>query len=88
MNKGEHKTVDGLLKIISLRASLKVGLSTALKIAFPNVIPAVIPTYNVGSELQPHFIAGFLSAEANFFISLYEQDITVRKSWLFFKSII
>jgi hypothetical protein len=38
MNKGEHLTEDGLVKIINLKASLNKGLSNNLKLYFPNVI--------------------------------------------------
>jgi len=37
----EHLTKDGLLKIVSLKASLNLGLSEQLKVAFPNIIPAI-----------------------------------------------
>jgi hypothetical protein len=38
MNKDKHLTEDGLIKIISLKASLNKGLSNNLKLYFPNVI--------------------------------------------------
>lgn len=34
MDQGEHKTTSGLLKIVSLKTSLNLGLSESLKIAF------------------------------------------------------
>jgi hypothetical protein len=37
----EHLTKEGLLKIVSLKASLNLGLSESLKAAFPNIIPAI-----------------------------------------------
>lgn len=54
MSKGEHKTLKGLLKIVSLKASLNLGLSDSLKAAYPNVIPAEILLYNLNSELEPY----------------------------------
>jgi len=74
MNRGEHKTHHGLLKIISLRASLNLGLSTTLKAAFPNVIPAVIPTDNVSNELEPFFYSRILISRGKlFYISLWTR---------------
>jgi hypothetical protein len=35
----EHLTLEGLQKIINIRASMNKGLPESLKIAFPNVIP-------------------------------------------------
>jgi hypothetical protein len=38
MNK-EHLTERGLLKILALKASMNLGLSSELSEAFPNIIP-------------------------------------------------
>jgi hypothetical protein len=43
MQRKEHITQEGLLTILSLRASLNLGLSEALKTAFPNIIPVIRP---------------------------------------------
>lgn len=74
MDQGEHKTMSGILKIVSLKASLNKGLSEGLKVAFPNVIPAEIPVFYSYGELEPHWISGFITAEGTFFISLYEKE--------------
>jgi len=37
MNKGEHLTKDGLIKIVNLKTSLNKGLSNTLKINFLNL---------------------------------------------------
>jgi hypothetical protein len=38
MDKGEHLTNEGLIKIVNLKASLNKGLSDKLKIYFPKTI--------------------------------------------------
>lgn len=38
LNK-QHNNLEGLLKIVNLRASLNLGLSKDLKEAFPLVVP-------------------------------------------------
>nr|YP_010029635.1 hypothetical protein J2C28_mgp21 [Beauveria lii]QOU11076.1 hypothetical protein [Beauveria lii] len=43
LDKKEHLTLSGLNKILSLRASLNLGLSASLKTAFPDIIPAIRP---------------------------------------------
>jgi len=43
INKGEHLTKNGLLKIISLKTNLNLGLPDNLIEAFPNIIPNVKP---------------------------------------------
>ena len=40
----EHLTRFGVQKIISIRASMNLGLTDSLKITFPNVIPVLRPT--------------------------------------------
>ena len=39
MRQKEHLTIEGLHKIVAIKASLNLGLSDKLKVAFPNVIP-------------------------------------------------
>ena len=43
MEGGEHLTLDGLNKIVAIKASMNRGLSEKLKFAFPDVVPAVRP---------------------------------------------
>jgi hypothetical protein len=38
LNK-EHSTLEGIQKIVNIKASLKLGLSNDLKKAFPKTIP-------------------------------------------------
>ena len=64
LNK-EHLTIQGLGKIVSIKASLNSGLSANLKAAFPAIIPA---TRNFEGRLtctipDPFWIAGFTTAE-------------------------
>ena len=44
--KKEHLTETGLLKILSLKSSLNLGLPNTLKLAFPNTAPVIRPEYN------------------------------------------
>lgn len=39
MQKKEHLTLEGIQKIVNLKASLNKGLSDELKTAFPKTIP-------------------------------------------------
>jgi len=43
VNSKEHLTIKGLQKIVSLKASINLGLSNELKAAFPDVVPAIRP---------------------------------------------
>jgi hypothetical protein len=43
MEKKEHLTIEGVQKIINLKASVNKGLTDELKIAFPKTIPIQRP---------------------------------------------
>jgi len=72
LNK-EHLTREGIKKIISIRASMNLGLTDSLKIAFPNIIPVLRPT--IKSKIpNPYWVTGFTSAEGCFFVRLYKSS--------------
>lgn len=58
MKKKEHLTLSGLHEIISLKASMNLGLSTTLKTAFPEIIPALRPKRKdeelLNSKIDPY----------------------------------
>ena len=75
----EHLTLEGLQKIINIKATLNFGLSKELQLMFPETIPVPRPlALDEGRETQeiPHsqWIAGFASAEGSFSVSL-DKDI-------------
>jgi hypothetical protein len=70
IKKKTHTTVEGLNKILSLKASINNGLSPALKEAFPKVIPVKRPLV-VDQEIKdPYWVAGFTSGEGCFNINI------------------
>ena len=74
MEKGEHNSLPGLLKIFSLKAILNKGLPSVVKTEFPEIIPAIAPEFKVPFDFNPHWLSGFITAEGSFFISLYENE--------------
>ena len=53
-NRQEHLTPEGLIKIISIKASMNKGLSEDLQTAFPNVIPVSRPIVDVTTIPDPN----------------------------------
>jgi hypothetical protein len=53
MEKGEHKTLPGLLKIFSLKANLNKGLPDIVKSEFTDIIPGDLPELKIPSKLNP-----------------------------------
>jgi len=73
INNKQHLTMDGLLKLIALKASSNWGLSQNLKEAFPNIVP--ITRAQTDSKIpSPEWLLGFVSGEGNFFIRLMNSS--------------
>jgi len=54
MEKGEHKTLPGLLKVLSLKVNLNKGLPAAVKEAFPDILPTILPKYKISPSINPN----------------------------------
>lgn len=74
MEKGEHNILPGLKKVFSLKVNLNKGLSTAVKEEFPDILPTVLPEFKLPLSFNPNWLAGFITAEGSFYISLYESN--------------
>jgi len=70
----EHLTKQGLKNILSLKASINLGLSDELQLVFPDIIPISRPS--TSSKAQDikiknfNYIAGLTSGDGCFFISI------------------
>lgn len=71
-----HLTDDGLQQIINLRASINLGLSDLQKSNFPNYNPVARPIINSTEIPDLNWIAGFVSAEGCFFLSIFKSNRT------------
>lgn len=76
MSKKEHLSNSGLTKIISLKASLNLGLNGWVADLFANVEPAIRPEIKVlrVEDLSPYWVSGFICAEGCFNIVLSKND--------------
>jgi len=74
INKGEHLTNDGLVKIVNLKAYLNWGLSSELKNYFPEIIETKRPLIIIPNNVDYNWIAGFFSAEGCFFINIFKDN--------------
>jgi hypothetical protein len=66
----EHLTIDGLRKIVALRASINKGLTPKLKESFPNIIPVPRPQVEDQEIKDPHWLAGFTDGEGCFLVRI------------------
>jgi hypothetical protein len=67
VNNKAHLTLEGLDKIVNIKASMNLGLSDILISEFPGYVPVERPVINNDNViLNPYWISGFVSAEGNF----------------------
>lgn len=69
-SSGRHTTLVGLQEVLNIRASMNNGLTEELRIAFPNTIPVIRPFVNDQVIPDPYWMAGFVSGEGNFSLSV------------------
>lgn len=56
---------------------MNLGLSDELKKAFPDVKPEARPLEICNTIKDPHWVAGFVSAEGNFSINIFKSDTAI-----------
>ena len=66
----EHLTLEGLFKIVAIKASINLGLSNDLKVAFKNIIPAERPLVENKKVQDPYWLVGFRSPESCFYVNI------------------
>lgn len=66
----EHLTIEGLNKIVGIKASLNLGLPDNLKEAFPKVVQFNRPEYTFKGITDPYWVAGFTSGDGSFGIKI------------------
>ena len=75
----KHLTIEGLVKIVCIKASINLGLANDLSLAFPKIIPSVRPLVQSIKTIDPNWLSGFVSAEGNFFINVINSRTKVGK---------
>lgn len=74
MNKKQQFTMEGLNKIVAIKASMNNGLSPELQAEFPNVIPVKRPLVLRQEIIDPHWLAGFTEGDGCFSIITRESS--------------
>jgi hypothetical protein len=63
MIRKEHLTTEGLKKIVSIRASINIGLIEQVTKSFPGILPVERPLVAEPENRNPNLLAGFIDAE-------------------------
>ena len=66
IRKKEHKSIEGIYKLIGIKASLNKGILEKLKTSFPNVVPVERPVVALPETIDPYWFAGFTSGDGCF----------------------
>ena len=74
MKRREHLTLEGLHKILAIKASINWGLSEELKLAFPDLVPVGRPLVENPKIIDPNWLAGFTSGEGCFLINIVKSQ--------------
>ena len=72
----KHLTGEGHRKVLSIKASMNLGLSDELKLSFPDIKPISRPSLLHKSILNPNWIPGLASGDGCFHISIRNSPTT------------
>jgi hypothetical protein len=75
LSRKEHLTIEGIHKLIAIKASINLGLSEELKAAFPDTIPVMRPIVEDQEIKDSNWLSGFTSDEGCFLI-IIKQKLT------------
>jgi hypothetical protein len=74
----QHLNKEGFLKVLSIKASINLGLSDELELNFPNIKPISrpLPPFLNKSIIDPNWIAGLASGDGCFHVSIRNSSTT------------
>jgi len=73
LNCKEHRTIEGLHKIVAIKASINKGLSPQLTSVFSN-IPKVSRPSVQSQIIDPNWVAGFASGDGGFLVRVVKSS--------------
>jgi hypothetical protein len=81
MKKGEHLTIEGLYKILSIKAYLNKGLPETLLVSLPTITPSPrklaggeeMPVIETQENIDPFRMVGFVMGEGCFYVSIQKS---------------
>lgn len=73
----EHLTIEGLYKIINIKASINLGLSEMLKTEFNKFIPVLRPDIKNEEILDSNWISGFVAGDGNFDVGITKTTYSI-----------
>jgi LAGLIDADG endonuclease len=80
MNRKEHLTLEGLNKVVAIKASMNRGLSSELNKAFPDILPVPRPLIEFTEIKDFNWLAGFIEVKGCFQVVIQESSPKTRPS--------
>jgi len=79
MNNKEHLTEEGFKRVLSIKASMRNGLTDALAETFPNIIPVANPVVEIpnAQSINPNWLVGFTEGEGCFIIHVQKHSTLI-----------
>lgn len=68
INNKEHLTHEGFERVLSIKASMRNGLTEILAETFPNTVPVATPIIETPKSLDPNWIVGFTDGDGSFLV--------------------
>jgi len=81
----EHLTIEGIQKLIAIKASMNLGLSDGLKAAFHDTIPVKRPIVEDQQIKDPNWLSGFTSGDGSFLVIIQKNKTLGYQVWLKFQ---
>lgn len=76
INKSEHRTKEGIKKIVTLKAYINRSLLTSIKAYFLSITSIKIPTVKLAEKIDPDWMAGFTNGEGCFHLGIRKYKTT------------
>lgn len=74
----EHLTMEGLAKIVNIKASMNFGtIPERIVSLFPANEPVKRPVRTDFSIYNPYWVVGYVEGEGMFFVNIYKRKDTV-----------
>lgn len=74
----EHLTLEGLTKIVNIKASMNFGITPeSILSLFPIIHPVKRPVREDITIYDPYWVTGYIEGEGMFFINIYKRKDTV-----------
>lgn len=86
MKLKEHLTIEGVLKIANIKASMNTTKKTEM-IDMPDIVPVELPTLPLitTDSINPYWLAGFTSGDGCFSVSVIKSKAKLGETgWLRF----